>query len=250
MSSYGLSVLGCVLVSEISCATSIPLVTRPNTVCLLSNQGYKEGEACIHIMLCEPLIHTSYCGYHCDEELGAISVRPCIGHAHNKWPIMFEHGVQLIFKFSTPDGLPTCPRTCKNIHATLQYCFVTGIRSQLLLHQSRVLILVCWLLLKESRFCPLSLLTIIHACWVSSLDHKLLYDAMEYVPTEVAITSMHTEVLHSLGAAIHIASKSTVSMIYYTRKQSHLLFRKEFDLYVPHGCMQSHQRTELGTTCS
>lgn len=41
MSLYGLSVLGFVFVELISCTTSIPFTTRPNTVCLLSSQGYK-----------------------------------------------------------------------------------------------------------------------------------------------------------------------------------------------------------------
>lgn len=39
MSLYGLSVFGLVFAELISCTTSIPLTTRPNTVCLLSNQG-------------------------------------------------------------------------------------------------------------------------------------------------------------------------------------------------------------------
>ena len=39
MSSYGFSVLGWVLMLEMVCTTSMPLTTRPNTVCLLSSQG-------------------------------------------------------------------------------------------------------------------------------------------------------------------------------------------------------------------
>ena len=39
ISSCGLSVLGCVLTFEMLIATSMPLVTLPNTVCLLSSQG-------------------------------------------------------------------------------------------------------------------------------------------------------------------------------------------------------------------
>ena len=37
MSSYGLSVFGCVLVLEILTTVSMPLTTRPKTVCLLSS---------------------------------------------------------------------------------------------------------------------------------------------------------------------------------------------------------------------
>lgn len=40
MSSYGLSVFGFVLALQIFCTTSMPFVTRPKTVCLLSNHGY------------------------------------------------------------------------------------------------------------------------------------------------------------------------------------------------------------------
>lgn len=40
MSSYGLSVFGLVFALQMFWQTSMPLVTRPNTVCLLSNQGY------------------------------------------------------------------------------------------------------------------------------------------------------------------------------------------------------------------
>lgn len=43
-SSYGLSVLGLTFTLEILCTTSIPLVTRPNTVCLLSSQGCDGGQ--------------------------------------------------------------------------------------------------------------------------------------------------------------------------------------------------------------
>lgn len=39
MSSYGLSVLGCAFTLAMFWATSMPLVTLPNTVCLLSSQG-------------------------------------------------------------------------------------------------------------------------------------------------------------------------------------------------------------------
>lgn len=41
ISSYGLSVLGLVFIVLIFCTYSIPLVTRPKTVCLLSNHGWK-----------------------------------------------------------------------------------------------------------------------------------------------------------------------------------------------------------------
>lgn len=44
MSSWGLSVLGLVLTVAIRLTISIPLETRPNTVCLLSNHGYNESE--------------------------------------------------------------------------------------------------------------------------------------------------------------------------------------------------------------
>lgn len=42
ISSYGLSSFGFVFTLLMACATSIPLVTRPNTVCLLSNHGCHE----------------------------------------------------------------------------------------------------------------------------------------------------------------------------------------------------------------
>ena len=43
----------------------------------------------------------------------------------------------------------------------------------------------------------------VHTCGVSSLDHELLDDSVEDVSIVVAIGSMHTEVLHRLGAAAH-----------------------------------------------
>lgn len=42
MSSYGFSVFGCTFVSLIFWHTSMPLRTRPKTVCLLSSHGYKK----------------------------------------------------------------------------------------------------------------------------------------------------------------------------------------------------------------
>lgn len=58
----------------------------------------------------------AYCGNYCDEELRAISVGSCIGHAHYKRPVMFEHWMQLVLKLSPPNGLPTCSRTCSSSH--------------------------------------------------------------------------------------------------------------------------------------
>lgn len=46
----------------------------------------------------------------------------------------------------------------------------------------------------------------IHTCWVSSLDHELFYNTMEYVAIEVAITGMHTEVFHCLWAAMYMCT--------------------------------------------
>ena len=42
---------------------------------------------------------------------------------------------------------------------------------------------------------------IVPTCWVSCLYHELLYNSMEDVSIVVAIASMDTEVLYSLGAA-------------------------------------------------
>lgn len=42
ISSYGLSSFGFVFTVLMACATSIPLITRPNTVCLLSSHGCHE----------------------------------------------------------------------------------------------------------------------------------------------------------------------------------------------------------------
>lgn len=47
-----------------------------------------------------------------------------------------------------------------------------------------------------------SLMSDTHTCWISSLDHELFYNTMEYVAIEVAITGMHTEVFHCLWAAV------------------------------------------------
>ena len=44
MSSYGLSVFGCIFALLMFWTVSIPLTTRPNTVCLLSSHGYKGQE--------------------------------------------------------------------------------------------------------------------------------------------------------------------------------------------------------------
>jgi len=52
MSSYGLSVRPFVLAFEMFCTTSIPFVTLPNTVCLLSSHGchITQQTSCIEIM--------------------------------------------------------------------------------------------------------------------------------------------------------------------------------------------------------
>lgn len=39
------------------------------------------------------------------------------------------------------------------------------------------------------------------ACGVTSLDHELLDDSVEYVTVVVAIGAVHTEVLHSFGTS-------------------------------------------------
>ena len=44
MSSYGLSVLGLTLTLEILWTTSMPFAHLPNTVCLLSSQGWRRGK--------------------------------------------------------------------------------------------------------------------------------------------------------------------------------------------------------------
>merc|ERR1719483_1423494 len=68
--------------------TSIPLQTRPNTVCLLSSHGV---------------------GTTVTKKLGSICVRSCIGHAQCIGPIMPQLKAELVFKLPTPDGLPPSP---------------------------------------------------------------------------------------------------------------------------------------------
>lgn len=38
-----------------------------------------------------------------------------------------------------------------------------------------------------------------YTCWVTSLNHELLYHSVEYVSIEVTVTSMNTKVFHSFG---------------------------------------------------
>ena len=56
--------------------------------------------------------YSSYCGHNSDEELRSICVGASVGHAHHKRTIVFQHRMEFVFKFATPNALSSSPCTC------------------------------------------------------------------------------------------------------------------------------------------
>jgi hypothetical protein len=44
-------------------------------------------------------------GHGCDEELGSVRVRPCVGHGYGVWPIVLQRLYYLVFELSPPNRL-------------------------------------------------------------------------------------------------------------------------------------------------
>lgn len=169
MSSYGLSVLGCVLVSEICWATSMPFVSRPNTVCLLSSHGYKENDIMwldIHLLTHKLTVATTVM-----KNWEPLVLGPALAMLTTKGLSCLSIGCN-----SSSNSPPQMDSPPVPVPAVV-CCVAAGERST-------------------------SLMSNIRTCWVSSLDHELFYNTMKYVAIEVAITGMHTEVFHCLWAAM------------------------------------------------
>lgn len=108
ISSKGLFVLSTFSLSML-CTTSIPAVTRPNTVCLLSNHVYNrvQHKYTIHHYKNEK----TYRWCNCDKELTSICVWSCISHTNCIWTIMSILSRKFIFKIIAPNGFSTCTIT-------------------------------------------------------------------------------------------------------------------------------------------
>ena len=130
ISSSGLSILS-VLTFSIVVQTSIPFVTRPNTVCLLSSQGV----GTVVMKTINGIIRAIHYNSHrlhqtIELTLRSICIRPCIRHGHGKRSVMSQSTGQessetirensneqkqvwhllsnkLVFEFSSPNTFPS-----------------------------------------------------------------------------------------------------------------------------------------------
>lgn len=106
ISSYGLSVFGFVFELQMFWMTSMPRITRPKTVCLLSNHCCRNTQIKQYIQKKNQDIH-SYRWQNRNEELTAIRIRTSIGHAHSVWSIVFQRRHKLILEVTAPYRLTT-----------------------------------------------------------------------------------------------------------------------------------------------